>query len=64
VPEQRLRASEMLPGHLQAPMNTGQALNSNRFQSSKSANYKEIRCNAANFNEFLEAGVRVELIAS
>jgi hypothetical protein len=42
-------------------MNTGQALNSNRFQSSKSANYKEIRCNAANFNEFLKLWLRTVL---
>jgi hypothetical protein len=35
-------------------MNTGQMLKPNRFQSSKSANHKEIRSNVENFNKFLE----------
>jgi polysaccharide export outer membrane protein len=35
-------------------MNTGQMLKPNRFQSSKSANHKEIRSNVENFNKFLK----------
>jgi hypothetical protein len=65
VPEQRLRASGMIPGGLQTPINTGQNRTSNRFRTGRNDNRQERRRNRANFNKFLgrfPGSIRIDLI--
>src|ERR1039458_7821561 len=48
-----MRASKSSLRDPQYPINTDQTCISNRFEPERSANHKEIRRNAANFNKFL-----------
>ncbi len=54
MPERRMRASGSLSRGPKHPINTDQTRISNKFQPERNPHHKEIRCDAANFNKFLD----------